>query len=60
VAEVAVLSQEKPLDAAGLFHSILVAYQIALKNVLGVGGRAVFACPVLKQYTQVISTEFRK
>lgn len=53
LAEVVVLLQEKPLDTAVLFHSMLVAYQIALKNILGVGGGAVSTCPVLDNFTKI-------
>lgn len=46
------MRNEKLPDVATLFHSLLVAYQIALKNILGTG-RAVFVGPVLENFIKI-------
>jgi hypothetical protein len=46
------LRDEKLLDVATLFHSMLVAYQIALENILGTG-RAVFVGPILENFVKI-------
>lgn len=47
-----VMGKEKSPDVAALFHSMLVAYQMALRDILGTG-RAVFVCPVLDNFMKI-------
>ena len=46
------MSEKRSLDVATLFHSMLIAYQMALRDILG-SGRAVFVCPVLENFAKI-------
>ncbi len=46
------MNKEKPPNIIVLFHSLLIAYQIALRDLLG-SGRAIFFCPVLENFTKI-------
>lgn len=46
------LSRKRSLDVVTLFHSMLIAYQMALRDILG-SGRAVFVCPVLENFAKI-------
>lgn len=49
------MSKEKSPDVVTLFHSMLVAYQTALRDILGTG-KAVFVCPVLENFAKINET----
>ncbi|MFQ6068243.1 MAG: hypothetical protein ACE5KD_01745 [Candidatus Bathyarchaeia archaeon] len=46
------MSVEKPSDVVALFHSMLEAYQISLRDILG-SGKAVFVHPVLENFMKI-------
>lgn len=46
------MSEDKKSDALALLHSMLTAYQIALKEILG-SGQAVFVQPVLTNFVKI-------
>ena len=39
-------------EVANLLHSLLIAYQVTLRDILG-SGRAIFVCPVLDNFTKI-------
>jgi hypothetical protein len=46
------MSENKRFDALTLFHSMLVSYQLALKEILG-SGQAIFVHPVITNFAKI-------
>lgn len=46
------MNEEKIPEVANLLHSLLIAYQVTLRDILS-SGRAIFVCPVLDNFTKI-------